>query len=186
MCDAMKTSQNGLDIIRVAEGCRLKAYLDGGGVWTIGYGLTSAAGIIKVGKGLTITQEEAETYLEKAVEKFERAVLRAITVPLSQNQFDACVSLAYNIGETQFTKSSVARYCNAGDFGRAADAFLMWVKDNGKTIPGLVGRRAMERTLFLKQVPAPPAPPPPDVETTYDLPPYQEGWLMRLWHWFRR
>ncbi len=144
----MKTSKAGLDLIRASEGCRLKAYRDPVGIWTIGYGLTSAAGLISVHEGLSITQKQAEEYLRQSLLKYEAAVLRAVRVPLSQNQFDACVSLCYNIGPGAFAKSSVASYCNLKKFDLAATAFKLWTKAKGKTLPGLVKRRNFECALF--------------------------------------
>lgn len=171
----MKTSRTGIDLIKRWEGCRLTAYPDpgtGGDPWTIGYGLTSAAGIITVKKGLTITQQQADDYLVQSLVKYEAAVSKALTRSATQPQFDAMVSLCYNIGPGAFAGSSVVRRFNSGDIPGAADAFLMWNKAGGKVLPGLEARRADERKLFLKPaavepakpvapVPAPPAPTPP-------------------------
>ena len=126
------------------EGCRLVAYLDSVGVPTIGIGHTGRAGPPIVATGMTITQAEADAILARDLKSFEFAVNRAVTVPLTQNQFDACVSLAFNIGATGFTGSTVVHKLNAGDIGGAADAFLMWVRP-----PELRLRREGERTQFL-------------------------------------
>jgi lysozyme len=148
----MKTNKAGIDLIKQFEGCRLKAYPDpgtGGEPWTIGYGLTSAAGIIKVYKGLTITQAQADEYLVKSLEKYENAVSKAITKEPASNQFGAMVSLCYNIGPGNFAKSSVVKKFNAGDTAGAANSFLLWNKAAGKVMAGLTRRREAEKKLFL-------------------------------------
>ena len=154
----MKVNQAGLDLIREFEGFRAKAYLDRLAkppVWTIGYGTTAAAGVGIVPKaGMTITKEEAEWYLQKAVEKFAATIRTAIKAPVNENEFAAMVSLAYNIGPGGFRKSSVLRHFNAGDKARAADAFRLWNKAGGKVLNGLIRRREAERALFLRPVSA--------------------------------
>src|ERR1044072_9560315 len=127
----------------------LKAYLDGGGVWTIGVGHTSAAGEPKVYKGLTITAEQSDEILARDIVDVEKQVSSVVKVPLSQNQFDMLVSLTFNIGPGAFGKSTLLKTLNAKDYNGAADQFLVWNKDNGKTVQGLVNRRAAERKVFL-------------------------------------
>jgi len=83
------------------------------------------------------------------LKKFETAVNNAVTVPLSQNQFDALVSLAYNIGTNAFSKSTLVKKLNANDNRAAADQFDVWVNAGGKRMQGLVNRRAKEKALFL-------------------------------------
>lgn len=169
----MKTNRAGIELLKKWEGCRLTAYRDSVGVLTIGYGLTSAAGIIKVTEGLTITQEQADEYLVKALVKYEAAVKKALTRAPNENQYSAMVSLCYNIGPGAFAKSSVVRLFNEGDAKGAADAFRMWNKAGGKVLKGLVSRREDERALFLRPVAAKAAKvphdepilrPPPDIE----------------------
>lgn len=168
----MKTSQAGLDLIKRWEGCRLKSYQDSVGVWTIGYGLTTAAGIVPVTAGMTITQRQADAYLEQALVKYETAVERALKRKPTQAQFDAMVSLCYNIGPGAFAGSSVVRRFNEGNIAGAADAFLMWTKAGGRELQGLVNRRKDERKLFLTaSTIASDVPPPPDVEPPTDAPP---------------
>lgn len=140
----MKTSPEGIALIKRFEGCRLEAYLCPANVWTIGYGHTGA----DVVKGLKITQETADILLRRDLFKFEAAVERAAG-PAYQNQFDAMVSLCYNIGPTAFAKSSVARLHKNGQYASAAQAFLLWNKGGGKVLPGLVKRRNAERNLYL-------------------------------------
>lgn len=140
----MKTSPEGIALIKRFEGCRLEAYICPANVWTIGYGHTGA----DVVKGLKITQETADILLRRDLFKFEAAVERAAG-PAYQNQFDAMVSLCYNIGPAAFAKSSVARLHKNGQYASAAQAFLLWNKGGGKVLPGLVKRRTAERNLYL-------------------------------------
>ncbi len=149
----MKVSAAGRKAIAAHEGVRLKAYADpatGGEPWTIGVGHTSAAGPPKVTKGMTITAAECDEILSRDLATFERAVLKVVTAPLSQNQFDALVSLAFNIGASNLSKSTLIKKLNARDYRGAADQFTVWNKAAGKVMNGLVKRRADERALFLK------------------------------------
>ena len=143
----MKTSLNGLKIIKDFEGLRLKAYKCSAGVWTIGYGHTSG-----VKEGDVITKEQAEKYLKKDVISFENTVNGVVKVKLNQNQFDALVSLVFNIGSGAFKKSTLLKKLNAGDYDGASEQFLVWVKAGGQTLKGLVNRREQERALFRKEV----------------------------------
>lgn len=145
----MKVSPDGLALIKRWEGCRLKAYQDSVGFWTIGYGHTSAAGKPTVTSGLKITQKEAEDILANDLGKYEDAVQRAITKRPTQHQLDAMTSLCYNIGPGSFAKSSVVRKFNAGDIAGAANAFLLFNKAGGKVLTGLARRREDEKKLFL-------------------------------------
>lgn len=156
----MKVSASGLEIVKKHEGLRLTAYRCPAGVWTIGYGVTSRAGVGAVTPGMKITAAQAEDMLRDALGVFERGVQDALTRRPTQSQFDAMVSLAYNIGIPAFKRSSVLRHFNAGDMDKAAGAFLMWNKANGKVLPGLTRRRGDERALFLTAAP-PAADPPP-------------------------
>lgn len=176
----MKTSSAGIALLKKWEGCELKAYQDGGGVWTIGYGLTTAAGIVQVYRGMVITEAQAADYLARALVKYERTVVEAIKRPMTQNQFDAMVSLCYNIGQGAFAGSTLVRRFNSGDIDGAADAFLMWVKDNGRFVKGLENRRKDERALFIKPSssaagssgqPPPPTSPLPPPSATPETPP---------------
>lgn len=143
----MKTSPKGIALIKSAEGLRLKAYPDpgtGGLPWTIGYGSTSG-----VTRNMVITETQAEQMLAEDLVRFERIVERLVRVPVTQTQFDALVSFTYNVGEGNFTKSTLLRKLNAGDSAGAAEQFSRWVNASGKVLPGLVKRRAAERALFL-------------------------------------
>lgn len=147
--DQMVVSLFGVDLICGFEGKRLAAYDDGVGVWTIGFGTTVYPNGIKVKKGDTCTEVQAKAYMAHDLKKFETAVNNAVTVPLSQNQFDALVSLAYNIGTNAFSKSTLVKKLNANDNRAAADQFDVWVNAGGKRMQGLVNRRAKEKALFL-------------------------------------
>ena len=103
----LKVSTAGINLICSFEGLELKAYDDGVGVWTIGFGTTIYPNGIKVKKGDTCTLEQAKVYMAHDLKKFESAVNSAVTVPINQNQFDALVSLAYNIGTGAFEKSTL-------------------------------------------------------------------------------
>lgn len=144
----MKLAQEGIDLIKRREACRLKAYLCPAKVWTVGYGHTGP----EVHQGLTISQDEAEALLLADLIVFDSAVLKACpdATPL---QHAAMVSLCYNIGTGAFAKSSVARLHNAGKYAEAAQAFALWNKGGGKVLAGLVSRRAEESGLYLKGAP---------------------------------
>lgn len=164
----MKTSRTGIDLIKRFEGLELTAYKCSAGVWTVGYGHTSAAGMPKVEKGMRITVKEAEDILVRDLIKYEQAVTTAINKLLTQNQFDAMVSLCFNIGPEAFAKSTLIRRFNEGDIAGAADAFLMWNKGGGKVLQGLVNRRKEEQALFLRAgVPVAPAKPSEPVSVSH-------------------
>lgn len=140
------------ELIKRYEGKRLRAYRCSAGVLTIGYGHTSAAGAPKVTPGMTISDKEANAIFDRDIERFAAKVEDLIKVELTDNQFGACVSLAFNIGVGGFAKSSVLRFINKRQFDNAADAFALWnkVDKNGRKVvePGLVKRRAAEAALF--------------------------------------
>lgn len=136
--------QKGLDLIKRFEGLKLRSYKCPAGVWTIGYGHTG-----NVTNNQIITSEQAESILRTDLRKFEQAVSDAVTVPLSQNQFDALVSLAFNIGAGAFAKSTLLRLLNQRDYAGAADQFLRWNRAGDKVLDGLTRRRQDERALFL-------------------------------------
>lgn len=147
----MKTSQVGIELISSFEDLKLNAYDDGVGVWTIGIGTTVYPNGMKVKKGDTCTLEQAKTYFTHDLKRFESSVNKLVEVPLSQNQFDALVSLVYNIGSTAFKNSTLLKKLNAKDYQGAADQFPRWNKGGGKVMKGLVRRREAERALFLKK-----------------------------------
>lgn len=145
------TSDVGVDLISSFEGTRFKAYDDGVGFWTIGTGTTVYPNGVKVKQGDTCTPEQAKTYFKHDLAKFEKAVNESVTVPLNQNQFDALVSLTYNIGSGAFKDSTLLKRLNKGNYQGAAEQFLVWNKAGGKVMKGLVRRREAEQALFLKK-----------------------------------
>lgn len=147
----MKTSQVGIELISSFEDTKLQAYDDGVGVWTIGIGTTVYPNGLKVKKGDKCTLSQALEYLQHDLKSFEKTVNDSVKVPLSQNQFDALVSLSYNIGSGAFKNSTLLKKLNAKDYAGAADQFLVWNKGGGKVLKGLVRRRDAERELFLKK-----------------------------------
>jgi lysozyme len=148
----MKTSPAGIALLCRFEGCRLTAYRDAATppVVTIGFGHTGAGVVL----GQTITQARAEQLLAADLLRFETAVTNAVRVPLTQEQTDALISLAYNIGVGNLLKSTLLRKLNAGDVAGAADQFLVWTHAGAEVLPGLVKRRAAERALFLGEITA--------------------------------
>lgn len=143
----MKLSQNGIELIKQFEGYSSKSYPDpatGGAPWTIGYGTTKG-----VKPGMVITAEQAEKMLRDDVAKFESGVSSLITAPTTQGQFDAMVSLAYNIGLGNFGKSTLLKKHNARCYTCAADQFRVWNRANGKVMNGLTKRRAAEREVYM-------------------------------------
>ena len=135
----------GRDIIKMAEGLKLVAYKCPAGVLTIGWGHTGP----DVKPGLKIDRAQAEDLLDRDLAVFERGV-DAVLGNATDNQFSACVSLAYNIGLGAFGRSSVLHEHKAGNFEMAAQSFGLWKKGGGKVLPGLVKRRAAEAALYLK------------------------------------
>ena len=146
-----RTSDEGLTLIKRFEGCSLKAYLCTAGIPTIGYGHTGPELTHKdVTDGFYITPARADELLRKDLLTAEVAVARYTTVPLNQNQFDALVSLVFNIGTGAFQKSTLLKRLNAAAYNDAADQFLVWRRAGGKVSLGLERRRQQERELFLK------------------------------------
>ncbi len=139
---ARTIGQEGLKLIMQFEGCRLKAYQCAAGVWTIGYGHTAG-----VKQGQTITQAQAEEYLREDCRKFEQYVNNAVYVPitaqLNQNQFDALVSFAFNCGA-----GNLKKLCAGRSAAQIAAAMPQYCKAAGRTLAGLVKRRAAETALF--------------------------------------
>ncbi|MFW2082535.1 lysozyme [Acinetobacter guillouiae] len=143
-----QVSPQGVDLICGFEGLELKAYDDGVGVCTIGYGTTIYPHGKAVQYGDTCTIEQAKNYMQYDLRRFEQAVNAAVNVPLNQNQFDALVSLSYNIGIGAFKNSTLLKLLNASDYHAASHQFDVWIKAGGKTVQGLVNRRAVEKLLF--------------------------------------
>lgn len=138
----MKISQAGIDLIKKYEGCHLTAYKCPAGVWTIGYGHTK-----NVKPGDTITQEQAETFLRDDLARYEKHVESFKQYAWTQNEFDALVSFAYNVG-------SISQLTANGTRTRQviAEKILLYTKAGGKVLNGLVKRRKDEHALFTKDI----------------------------------
>ncbi|MCM7078330.1 lysozyme [Enterobacter roggenkampii] len=145
----MQTSDKGIALLKEFEGCKLTAYQDSVGVWTIGYGWTQPVDGKPIRAGMTIKQETAERLLKTGLVSYESDVSRLVKVGLTQGQFDALVSLTYNLGARSLSTSTLLRKLNAEDYAGAADEFLRWNKAGGKVLNGLTRRREAERALFL-------------------------------------
>lgn len=142
----MKTNQAGLDLIKSFEGCRLTAYKDQGGTWTIGVGHTGS----DVFEGLTIDQEQADDLLQDDLARTEDGVNALVTCKhLSDNQFAALVCFTYNVGIGNLRASLLLRCVNMGNLNDAAGQFERWDHVKGISNPGLLRRRQAERALFL-------------------------------------
>lgn len=142
----MNISQNGIELIKKFEGCRLEAYKCPAGILTIGYGHTGS----EVRLGQKITQEQAEKYLKQDITIHSNNVSRLVKAPLNQNQFDALVSFEYNVGYGNFASSTMLKLLNQKKYTEAAAQFGRWVYANKKILQGLVKRRAAEKELFVK------------------------------------
>lgn len=141
-----KIGQAGLNLIKQFEGCRLTAYQCSAGVWTIGYGHT-----VGVYKGMKISQAQADAFLKQDIAKFEKYINNPSYVPfteqLNQNQFDALVSFAFNLGQGNVKKLCVGRNIN-----QIPSAMQKYCKAAGRILPGLQRRRKAEAALYNKKV----------------------------------
>ena len=143
----MNVSDFGLELIKAFEGFFAKPYRCPAGVLTQGYGHTAAAGPPALGGAWS--KDYATRVLARTVaDRYAAPVYALLNRKPTQAQFDAMVSLAYNIGVGAFSRSSVLRWFNLGHDKRAADAFGMWTKGGGKVLPGLVRRRASESLVY--------------------------------------
>lgn len=134
-------------MVKRFEGCKLIAYQDIVGVWTVGYGET-----LGVVEGVVWTQEQADAVLRIRVGQFMLATLkRCPQLHLEPpGRTAACTSLAYNIGVGAFGASSVSRNTMRKLFPAAANSFLLWNKAGGRIIAGLTNRRKLERDKYLQ------------------------------------
>lgn len=145
----MRMTPEGLALIRQFEGFRGEAYRCPAGIWTIGYGHTTRAGPPSVVPGMTMSEARAREVLEADVERVAEGVRASLTRRVSDPQFSALVSFAFNVGVGAFRSSSVLRAVNAGDFAAVPRRLQLWVKGGGKVLPGLVRRRAAEAAMFV-------------------------------------
>lgn len=141
----------GLELIKEFEGVRLKAYPDPGSKdgkpWTIGYGHTR-----NVKRGDVITHAQAEAFLIDDLKTAEAVISKYVKVKLNENQEAAIISFIYNLGETQFAKSSVLKYINAGKLDEVPGRMALYRMNDGKVMAGLVRRRTAEGALWMKPV----------------------------------
>lgn len=155
---AYHASNGGLKLIEGQEGCRLVAYRDTAGVWTIGWGSTRYANGKPVKQGDNITRQQADELFLVTLKGFEADVNRMVKVPITQNQFDALLSWHYNTGGMTATTCTLRAKLNAGDYMGAADQFLVWNKitdpETKQKVPSitLTNRRKIERQLFIKDI----------------------------------
>ena len=140
----MNISNKGIELIKKYEGCRLSSYKCPAGVWTIGYGHTTGAR-----EGMKITLKEANIFLQNDLKIHEKNVAKLVKVPLNQNQFDALVSFEFNVGISNFQKSTLLKKLNKNDFIGASGEFEKWIYANHKPLLGLAKRRKAEKELFL-------------------------------------
>ena len=146
----MKISPIGLELIKDFEGFSSTSYLDVVNIPTIGWGNTFYENGTKVKLGDQISKTDALKLLEVIANRdFADKIFPSIKVKVTQSQFDAMVSLAYNIGAGAFLKSTLLKKVNAGDFAGAGEEFLRWNKAGGKEVLGLTRRREREKQLFL-------------------------------------
>ena len=145
----MRPSEHAYETIKRHEGLRLNAYQDVAGVWTIGYGNTYYPDGKRVKAGDVISLARAVELFKWTVDSFAERILAHITTPLNQNQFDALVSFAYNVGVAAFKNSTLLRKVNANPCDPAIrDQFMRWNKAGGKIVNGLTVRRKQEADLY--------------------------------------
>lgn len=148
------TSTKGVNLIKRFEGCYLEAYQDPANKWTIGYGHTGNVDGKAIKKGMKISNQKAIMLLKSDLKKYERIVKKCAKVSITQNQFDALVSFTYNIGEGNFTNSTLVKKLNNKDIDGASNEFLRWDKADTdgdgdlEVLKGLTKRRIAEKNLF--------------------------------------
>lgn len=145
----MQASEDCKNLIKEFESLRLSPYKCPAGIPTIGWGSTRYPDGKKIQMtDSKITKEAADAIFEWHIEEFEITVSRLLCRRATQGQFDAMVSLCFNIGGKLFGTSTLLKKFNGGDFVGAANEFLRWTKSNGKVLPGLVRRRSREKEMF--------------------------------------
>jgi lysozyme len=142
----MRLGVNGLALLKSFEKCRLVAYQDSGGVWTIGWGHTGP----EVHEGLIWSQQQADAALVDDTQKAVIGVAKCLDVAIAQNAFDALVCFAFNVGLGAFHSSTLLKRVNAGDTAGASAQFLVWDHVGGVESAGLLRRRQAEQALFLQ------------------------------------
>ena len=144
---ALSLSAAALIGIASYEGFRGKAYDDGVGVQTIGFGTTQG-----VKAGDTITVERALIRLGRDADQHAREMSQCITTPLYQHEYDAYASFAYNVGSSAFCKSTLVKKLNSGDYAGACRELLRWNRAGGRVMPGLTKRRESEYQMCIGAV----------------------------------
>ena len=146
----MRISQTGLELIKTFEWFAPESYQCSSGIWTIGYGHTSAAGLPEVREGMRMTEPQAVNQLHIDMKQYEDAVKRLVKVPLFQHQYDSLVSFTFNCGEGSLKSSTMLKRINKEEESeRITEAMSWWNKSGGKVSVGLVRRRKSEGHLFL-------------------------------------
>lgn len=140
---ARTINANGLALIKEHEGCKLEAYQDTDGIWTIGYGHTQG-----VKPGDICSMAQADMYLDADLQNAEDAVSELVKVHLTDNQFAALVSFTFNVGVGQFTASTMLKKLNESLYYLVPDYLKSWVWSGGRVVPGLVSRRKAEIQLW--------------------------------------
>lgn len=141
----VRLGEAGRALIQSYEKCVLSAYLPTpDDKWTVGWGHTGA----DVYEGLEWTQEQADLAFTLDVQWVENCVNKAVRIPLSQSEFDACASLCFNIGCSAFSGSTLVKLLNNGDYEGARAEFGRWNRQAGKVLAGLTDRREKEAQLF--------------------------------------
>ena len=139
----MQISEEGKNLIKKFEGCELEAYKCAAGVWTIGYGHIKTAV-----EGMKIDQATENELFDEEMGEYETYVNTAVTVPLSQNQFDALVSWVFNLGNGNLNASTMLKVINSGDHAGVPAQIKRWNKAGGKVLEGLIRRREAEALLY--------------------------------------
>ncbi len=142
---ARRINAAGLALIKAYEGLSLRAYRCPAGLWTIGYGHTATAT-----PGQELREEQADALLLHDLRGFEKAVAELVQVPLNDNQFAALVSLVFNIGIAAFSRSTLLKRLNAGDYDKVPGELMRWTKTGTLELPGLVRRRTAEGDLWMR------------------------------------
>ena len=140
----MEYSKQGLALTESFESCRLTAYQDIKGIWTIGWGHVGP----EVVEGLVWTQNQADTQRVTDLQNAERMVNTCVMVPLTQGEFDALVDFAFNLGTNAERGSTLLKLVNAGDMSGAAAQFQLWDHASGAVVAGLLRRRIAEEQEF--------------------------------------
>ena len=139
----MKTSAEGIALIKKFEGLELDSYQCSANVWTLGYGHTQG-----LAEGASCSEEEAEIILVNALKEFETYVNALVDVELDQNQFDALVAWTFNLGPTNLRTSTLLKKLNAGEYNDVPSEIKRWNRAGGQVLDGLIRRREAEALLF--------------------------------------